>query len=78
MNRDHLRITNDAALHRLVDRSQQDELDFRERLALRLDRLRDPGSAVSGPVYQRIFFTLKRLQSAACGRRTRALAASCA
>jgi hypothetical protein len=61
MNQYELRTINDAALHRLMDRLQRSESDFRERLAERLDALRDHGAPISDPLYQRIFFTLKRL-----------------
>ena len=62
MDRHELKTINDAALHRLVGRLQRNELDFQERLALRRDALRDPGAPISDPLYQKIFFTLKRLK----------------
>lgn len=62
MNRRESKTINDAALHRLVGRLQRNELDFQQRLALRRDALRDPGAPINDALYQRIFFTLKRLK----------------
>ena len=60
---DELGAVNDAQLHALVNRLQRYELDFADRLANRLDVLRDPSDLVGDSAYRRMSYTLDRLKA---------------
>ena len=60
--RNALQGAADAALLNMVQRLRRNELDFDERLASRLHAVRDPDMPTSDPLYQRLYFTAKRLK----------------
>lgn len=62
MNRDHLRRVDDDALQILVERLERNESDFQERLAERLDLVRDPDMPRIDPLYQRLFYIHDKLK----------------
>ncbi len=63
MNRNELTTVDNAELRRLLDRLQRNELDFRERLATRVEALGGPGASISDPFYQRLYFALESLKA---------------
>jgi hypothetical protein len=67
MNRNELRRVDNAELRRLLDRFKRNELDFRERLATRVEALGGPGASISDPLYQRLYFALESLEAQRTG-----------
>ena len=65
----NLKAVNDAKLHGLIDRLQRHELDFQERLASRMDQVRDPDVPVTDPLYKKLAFTLRGLKAQRTGAR---------
>ena len=63
MNGDYLKTAESAELRRLLDRLQRNERDLRRRLATRVAALGDPGSPISDPLYQRLFFALRSVEA---------------
>lgn len=63
MDPNELTIVDNAELRRLLDRLQRNELDFRERLAKRVEALGGPGASISDPLYQRLYFALESLKA---------------
>ena len=59
MNRNELRTVDNAELRRLLDRFKRNELDFRERLATRVEALGGHDASISDPLYQRLYFALE-------------------
>ena len=62
MNGHDLRMHDNIDLHMLLDRLHRNELDFRERLARRVQALGGL-SAISDPLYQRHSFALESLKA---------------
>ena len=60
---DELRALHDAKLHELVNRLQRYELDFADRLANRLDVVRDPSYPMGDHAYRGMSYTLDRLKA---------------
>jgi hypothetical protein len=60
---DQLKALHDAKLHELVNRLQRYELDFADRLANRLDVVRDPSYPMGDHAYRRMSCTLDRLRA---------------
>lgn len=50
-------------LHGLLSRLQRNELDLRERLAIRVEELGGPDASISDPLYQRHYFLVKSLEA---------------
>lgn len=50
-------------LHGLRRRLQRNELDLRERLAVRVGELGGPDASISDPLYQRHYFLVKSLEA---------------
>lgn len=67
MNGKELRAVDNAELRRLLNRLQRNELDFRERLAKRVEALGGPGASISDPLYQRLYFALESLEAQRAG-----------
>jgi hypothetical protein len=62
MNGYELRMHDNVDLHMLLDRLHRNELDFRERLARRVEALGGL-SAIGDPLYQRHYFALESLKA---------------
>jgi len=58
-----LRGIDQVQLRELVGRLQTYESDFADRLASRLNEVRDPTDPMSDPAYRRTFHTLARLSA---------------
>ena len=59
---DELQGIADAALLNMVQRLRRNELDMDARLASRLHAVSDPDMPTSDPLYQKLYFTAKRLK----------------
>ncbi len=62
MNGYELRMHDNVDLHMLLDRLHRNELDFRERLARRVEVLGGP-PPISDPLYQRHVFALESVRA---------------
>jgi hypothetical protein len=61
--RSPLQTFGDSKLRGLVERLRRNDLDLQERLAARVPTLQDPDMPLSDPLYQRLYFTLKDLNT---------------
>ena len=66
MNGYELRMHDNADLHMLLERLHRNELDFRERLARRVEALGGL-EAISDPLYQRHHFAVESLKAQRVG-----------
>lgn len=62
-NGNQWRTFDNAELHGLLSRLQRNELDLRERLAVRVEELGGPDASISDPLYQRHYFLVKSLEA---------------
>jgi hypothetical protein len=60
---DQLRVLDEAKLHELVNRLQRQELDFADRLANRMNVVRDPSYPMGDHAYRGMSDTLDRLNA---------------
>ena len=62
-NGNEFRTYRNAELLGLLNRIQRSELDFRERLAVRVDELGAVVASISDPLYQRHYFAVESLEA---------------
>lgn len=62
-NGNEWRTFDNADLHGLLGRLQRNELDLRERLAIRVEELGGPDASISDPLYQRHYFLVQSLEA---------------
>lgn len=57
------RTYDNSELRGLLNRLQRNELDLRERLAIRVEELGGPDASISDPLYQRHYFLVQSLEA---------------
>ena len=62
-NGNEWRTCDNADLHGLLSRLQRNDLDLRERLAIRVEELGGPDASISDPLYQRHYFLVQSLEA---------------
>jgi hypothetical protein len=66
-NGSDFRAFRNAELRGLLDRLQRNELDLRERLAIRVEALGGAEASISDPLYQRHYFAVESLEAQRAG-----------